>query len=321
MNRQQCILIVDDVPESIEILGEVLGDSYDIRYSFSGEEAISSAEEMAPDLILLDVMLPDMDGMEVCARLKENDATRDVPVIFITAKSGPEAETMAFAAGAVDFVSKPVNPATLRARVKVQLALKAGYERMKTEARIDGLTGVANRRYFDQSIDLEWRNCRRLQLPLAVLMIDLDHFKHYNDCYGHQAGDECLRAVAKAIAATVGRPHDLVARYGGEEFVCLLPGANLPGGLLKARQMRDAVFALDIAHAGSPVASVVTLSIGVAATVPDEHSSPAELLAQADEHLYTAKRSGRNQAYAGEPSVEPSAFPGEWLEALFIKAE
>lgn len=176
-----------------------------------------------------------------------------------------------------------------------QLRLEATERQLRELAYVDGLTGVANRRHFDEQLQIEWRRCERSGQPLSLLMIDIDHFKHYNDQYGHQQGDGCLQAVAGALRTVLGRAHDLVARYGGEEFVCLLPEVDAAGALSVAESLRTAVQALQLPHASSPVAGVVTVSIGAASGVPREDGKPADLLARADASLYRAKSEGRNR--------------------------
>jgi diguanylate cyclase (GGDEF)-like protein len=176
---------------------------------------------------------------------------------------------------------------------------QAQSEALRKLAYMDGLTGLANRRHFDTTLQAEWRRCRRSGKPLALVMLDIDHFKLYNDRYGHQQGDEALKAVATALRTGLARPHDLVARYGGEEFVCLLPECDLAGARHKAQALCRAVQALGLEHKGSLVASVVTISAGVASQVPDGDSTPEALLAQADAHLYRAKQRGRNRADDG----------------------
>ena len=301
MQDRPRILIVDDVPENIEVLGEILTDNFDLQCAFSGPEALELAAEL-PDLILLDVLMPGMDGFEVCACLKATAATAEIPVIFITAKNDPEAEMAAFAAGAVDFITKPVNPVTARARIQTHLTLKRQKDLLRAQAMVDGLTGIANRRFFDERLLAEWGHVQRHQRSLAILMIDIDHFKGYNDHYGHQAGDNCLRRVATTLNASMQRAHDLAARYGGEEFICMLPECDLQGAITKAEALRAAVAALEIPHAASPTGDRLTLSIGVAATIPPSQASPDTLVAAADAQLYLAKQAGRNRVRAA-PSL------------------
>lgn len=289
------LLVVDDQPINIQTLYQIFHADYEVFMATNGRQAIEFCRNTPPDLILLDVVMPEMNGLEVCRQVKTEPATTDIPIIFITAQSEPADETRALEAGGVDFISKPVNPAVVRARVKTHLTLKAQGDMLRSLAFIDGLTGVANRRRFDESLQAEWRRCRRSETPVALLMIDIDHFKRYNDHYGHQAGDACLQAVAATLKQRFSRSHDLVARYGGEEFTCLMPECNFVAGLAKAEELRAAVVALGIPHADSPTANVVTLSIGIGARYPSAAESPESLLAAADAALYIAKSEGRNR--------------------------
>ncbi|HEX6734102.1 MAG TPA: PleD family two-component system response regulator [Azonexus sp.] len=289
------LLIVDDQPINIQTLHQIFQADHEVFMATSGQRALDFCRHNTPpDLILLDVVMPGMDGLEVCRQLKSSPATADTPIIFITAQSDPTDETRALEAGGVDFISKPVNPAVVRARVKTHLTLKAQNELLRSLVFVDGLTGVANRRRFDEVLPAEWRRCRRSGTALTLLMIDIDHFKRYNDRYGHPAGDACLQRVAGALKARFSRSHDLVARYGGEEFVCLMPECELAAGLRKAEELHAAIGELAIAHEDSPTAATVTLSIGIATIHPDSEHNPDDLLATADTALYAAKDGGRN---------------------------
>lgn len=292
------ILVVDDQPTNIQTLYQVLKGDYDVAMATDGSQAIALCQRRPPDLVLLDVVMPGLDGFEVCRRLKQDQATRDVPVIFVTARDSTEDETQGLEVGAVDFITKPVNPPVVRARVRTHIDLKRQADLLRSMAFNDGLTGVANRRWFDERLQIEWLRCRRNKLPLSLVLLDLDHFKAYNDHYGHQAGDDCLRAAAAAMKSRLGRPADLLARYGGEEFVCLLPETPAEGARAKADDLGRAVLDLALAHAGSATAPVVTISRGVATAAPAVDGSPSELLARADERLYAAKRAGRNRTEA-----------------------
>lgn len=289
------LLVVDDQPINIQTLYEIFSADHEVFFATSGEEALAFCRRSVPDLILLDIVMPGMDGLAVCRALKADAETRDVPIIFVTAQSDPADETRALQAGGVDFISKPVNPLVVRARVRTHLMLKAQSDLLRSLAFIDGLTGVANRRRFDEALQAEWRRSRRQAYPLALLMMDIDHFKSYNDLYGHQAGDGCLRAVARALREPLSRAHDLLARYGGEEFACLVPECEVGDALRKAEALRSAVRALAIPHAGSPTADRVTLSVGVAVLAPDDAGEPEALLQAADAALYEAKRLGRDR--------------------------
>jgi diguanylate cyclase (GGDEF)-like protein len=294
------LLVVDDQPVNIQVLYEIFRADHEVFMASSGQQALEACFRDPPDLILLDVVMPGMDGHEVCRQLKADPATREIPVIFVTAQESPAEETQGLSLGAVDFISKPVNPAVVRARVKAQLTLKRQSDLLRSLAFIDGLTGIANRRRFDESLEKEGRQSLRNQTPLSLIMIDIDHFKQFNDAYGHQEGDYCLRHIANSLNRCVGRPHDLVARYGGEEFVCLLPDTDLTGALTKADDLAQAIKDLAIPHQHSSAGSIVTISQGVAvATINDDFSTDT-LLAAADELLYEAKGQGRNRVCASE---------------------
>lgn len=299
------LLLVDDQPINIQTLYQIFHTDHEVFMATSGAQALDFCHNAVPDLILLDVVMPDMDGLEVCRRLKSESATANIPIIFVTAQSDPLDETRALEAGGVDFIAKPVNPAVVRARVKTHLTLNAQNELLRSLAFIDGLTGVANRRRFDEALPAEWRRCQRNGSPLTLLMIDIDHFKRYNDHYGHQTGDACLQAVAGALKSRLNRSHDLVARYGGEEFVCLLPECDAAAGLAKAEELRLAVAALGIPHTDSPTASLVTLSIGAAVTQPSGDNRPECLIAAADAALYQAKSAGRDRVRIDTGLITP----------------
>ena len=302
LGRRPRLLVVDDQRVNIQALYQAFAADHQVLMATSGEQALALCASQQPDLVLLDVVMPGMDGHEVCRRLKAESATRDIPVIFVTAHHDEAAETLGLDLGAVDFISKPINPKIVRARVRTHLTLKHQSDMLRQWVYIDGLTGVHNRRHFDEHLAAEWSRCQRNQTPLSVVLLDVDLFKRYNDRYGHQAGDDCLRRVAVALKAGIRRPGDLAARYGGEEFVCLLPDTALPGALSLAAQLGAAVQALQIPHADSTVAPVVTVSLGVCSQPAGSPGSPAALLRGADEQLYRAKTLGRNQACGAEAS-------------------
>ena len=289
------ILIVDDAMENIQILHHALQDDHDVLFAMNGAKAIEIAQNQRPDLILLDAVMPEMDGYAVCAALRALPATRDIPIIFVTALKTPEDETRALDAGAADFISKPVNAAVVRARVRTQMTVKRQSDALRALTLTDGLTGVANRRAFDETFDTEWRRCGRAQVPVALIMVDIDHFKNFNDEYGHQAGDECLRKVSAAMRRAAARPQDLVARYGGEEFALLLPHQDGAGAEVVARKLLEEVALLGIVHAKSSAGNTVTVSMGLASIVPSERFDPGTLVKAADALLYRAKAEGRNR--------------------------
>jgi len=292
------ILIVDDMPANIRVLADTLKSDYRVRVATSGTKALEiAASEPPPDLILLDVMMPEMDGYEVCRRLKGDPRTSHIPVIFVTAKDEAEEEALGLGLGAVDYITKPFHLPIVRARVRTHVNLKRKTDLLESLALLDGLTHIPNRRYFDVALQREWARAAREGTPLAVVMVDVDHFKSYNDHYGHGQGDECLRRVANALRARLQRPADVAARYGGEEFVLLLPDTDTEGALVLAESCRAAVNDLRILHAYSDGADHVTISLGVAATHPPDESANL-LLARADEALYRAKSEGRNRVRA-----------------------
>lgn len=293
--RPPRLLVVDDQPPNIQAVYQAFSADHQVLMATGGEQALKLAATKQPDVVLLDVVMPGMDGHEVCRRLKADPATRDIPVIFVTAHSDEAAETQGLALGAVDFISKPINPAIVRARVKTHLTLKAQADLLRQWVYVDGLTGVRNRRAFDEQLAIEWGRSVREGSPLGVILLDVDFFKRFNDHYGHQAGDACLRAVARYLRQAVKRPADLVARYGGEEFACLLPGTPLEGALAFAQQLGAGVEALALEHAQSTVSPVVTVSLGVCSASGNQPGSAEALLRAADEQLYAAKAAGRNR--------------------------
>ncbi|WP_028587819.1 diguanylate cyclase domain-containing protein [Desulfocurvus vexinensis] len=299
-DQRRKVLLVDDSPLNITILGEALAKDYEIAVATNGADAlVMAAGPRPPDLILLDIIMPGMDGMEVCAALKADPLTSDVPVIFITAMTTEEDETRGLAAGAVDYITKPFSIPIVKARVRTHVELKAQRDLLRELSTIDGLTGIANRRRLDEFCAREWKRAQRAGAPLSVVMADIDHFKAYNDTYGHAAGDDCLRAVAQALGRAVQRPTDLVARYGGEEFAAVLPDTDAQGARHIAEAMRQAVADLALEHTASSVAAHVTISAGTATAVAASGATLEGLFAAADERLYAAKQQGRNRVEAG----------------------
>ncbi len=297
------LLIVDDQPINIQILNQAFSGEFHVFIASSGAKALAICATQAPDLVLLDVMMPEMDGYEVCTRLKANPLTADIPVIFVTAHTDDASEEHGLEVGAVDFISKPINIKIVRARVKAHIALKRQSDVLRNFAFIDGLTGVRNRRYFDEHLAIEVARAKRSKLPISLIMIDVDFFKRFNDCYGHQAGDDCLRRLASLFQSCLKRPADFVARYGGEEFVCLLPDTNIQGALTLAEIIREAALACHIEHGESSVSRWVTLSLGVGAMSPDCSKTSIDFVGLADANLYLAKNRGRNRVVGTEASL------------------
>jgi diguanylate cyclase (GGDEF)-like protein len=299
------ILLVDDDPTSIVALRQALAGEGQLRFATSGPDALRLARARVPDLVLLDVEMPGMTGFEVCAAMKADPVLQDVPIIFITSHDDLEQEVTGLTLGAADFLGKPLRPPLVIARVRTQLAMKAMSDALRRAAATDGLTGLANRRRLDEQLDREWARCQRSELPLSVLLIDVDCFKAYNDRYGHQAGDACLAAVAGAIGGAARRSADLCARYGGEEFCVLAPETPADGAWQIAQRLLASVAALAIAHASSSVTDHVTVSVGVATCTRIPPLAPGawtvrDLVAAADGALYGAKHAGRHRAVAVE---------------------
>ncbi|WP_220813979.1 diguanylate cyclase domain-containing protein [Pseudomonas paralcaligenes] len=294
----QKVLLVDDVPLNLAFAAAEIEDLCVPLLAGSGEQALRMALGERPELILLDVHMPLMDGFEVCRRLKQNPLTADIAVIFLTALDEETDEEFGLNLGAIDYIAKPFSPAILRARVRNHLLAQKQRLQLQRLTQLDGLTGIANRRRFDQALALQWQRLAELAQPLGLLMVDVDGFKAYNDYYGHLAGDEVLRGVAETLEGHMRRHDDLAARYGGEEFACILPATDLEQAAEVAEAIREAVVDLCIPHAGSPVSDWVSVSIGCASVVPAVESTPRELLAAADDRLYRAKSEGRNRVVA-----------------------
>lgn len=294
--RRPRVLIVDDAAETLRFLGEELKEECEVILATTAEKAMSRIiSSQAPDLILLDVMLPDIDGYQVCSQLKSDAATRNIPVIFISARNEEEDEAQGFSCGGVDYITKPFRMPIVKARIKTHLELKRRGDILESLSSIDGLTAVPNRRRYDEALAQEWRRGQRNNTPLSIIFMDIDHFKLYNDTYGHLLGDDCLKLVARTLAGELRRPGDFLARYGGEEFVVVLPETDLPGVEFLAEAMRKAIMGLSVPHEQSPTAPYVTVSFGTATMMPALGSSPSVLIEAADKMLYLAKKEGRNQ--------------------------
>lgn len=300
LRKEQKILIIDDERSSITYLMSLLKHDYKVIAAVDSLKGLEMAAGIgggsAPDLILLDVLMPGMNGYQVCERLKSDDRTRGIPVIFVTAASDANDETRGFELGAVDYIVKPFHPSVVKARVRTQIELKIKSDLLEQLASVDALLGIYNRRRFDEVLQIEWMRAQRSGSPLSLIMIDIDHFKLYNDHYGHAGGDECLRRVATILKNCLKRPTDFIARYGGEEIVVILPETGDEGAAMIAGLMCREVAGEDIAHAASPTAAQVTVSLGAASALPGSGiGSSRDLLEAADARLYAAKKAGRNR--------------------------
>lgn len=303
------ILIVDDEKTMRMLLKKAMEkEGYRVAEATDGKQGIELYQSLNPDIVLLDAMMPLMDGFTCCEKMQALPGSDRTPILIITALEDSESVDRAYKVGAADYVTKPIHWAVLRQRVRrliQQVSLLTQLENANRElqrlATLDGLTGLANRRCFDRVLDYEWRCGIReaWQSPnppqLSLILGDVDFFKNYNDTYGHQAGDSCLQQIARAMSRVAKRPPDLVARYGGEEFAVILPRTNVRGAIHVAQMIRSEVRKSAIAHACSQVSEHVTLSLGVASTVPSRETNLEMLIAAADAALYEAKKQGRDR--------------------------
>lgn len=295
-NEKPIILIVDDMSANISILSDLLQQDYKIKVAKNGQKALEIAQGIEkPDLILLDIEMPEMNGYEVCKELKNNPLTNAIPVIFVTARNDVKDEEYGLNLGAVDYISKPFHPTIVKIRVKNHIALKLKSDWLEELSRIDGLTHIPNRRYFDEEYQKKCKEMAREQKSIALLMIDVDYFKRYNDHYGHGKGDECLIKIAGALKSSLKRPSDMVARYGGEEFIVMLQNIEYEGAKSVAESLIKAVSDLSIKHDYSSVSDHVTISLGMTFKPADEKLCKENLLKMSDDALYRAKESGRNR--------------------------
>ncbi len=325
------VLLVDDKPDNLRLLSTMLTENnYDVRRVTRGQMALKTAKAAPPDLILLDIKLPDLDGYQVCHVLKNDPVTAEIPIIFISALDDILDKVKAFTIGGVDYITKPFHVEEVLVRVKnqlmlcqqrqqlveknerlqqeikarkeiekalqdSQLKLQQANQELERLAHLDGLTQIANRRRFDQVLQEEWQRLAREQQPLSLILCDVDYFKSYNDTYGHQAGDDCLYTIAQTIRQSVNRSMDLVARYGGEEFVIILPNTHTIGAEVVAKIIQQKVQDLKLIHAESPSSPYITLSFGIACYIPQPGLESSQLIEAADTALYQAKKQGRNQ--------------------------
>lgn len=289
------ILVVDDERMNLNILSDLLIDEYKVILAKNGEQALERAwSDNPPDIILLDVMMPEMDGYTVLHKLKDDERTKNTPVIFITALDSIEDEAAGLEKGAMDYIRKPFHPPIVKARIKNHLTLVRQRNLLEGLANYDALTEIPNRRNYELAVDREWRRCQRAFLPVSLAMIDVDCFKQYNDNYGHAAGDTALKKVASIISSAIHRPCDLAARYGGEEFVILLPETDAYGAKYIVDEIRKKVEDMKIKHEYSLVTDYLTISAGGVTLVPGVSNKAEHLVENADTMMYQAKRNGKN---------------------------
>ncbi|MGH8380345.1 diguanylate cyclase [Pseudomonas sp.] len=312
------VLLVDDQAMIGEAVRRGLAHEENIDFHFCADphQAVAQAVRIKPTVILQDLIMPGLDGLSLVREYRSNPATQDIPIIVLSTKEDPLVKSAAFAAGANDYLVKLPDNIELVARIRYHSrsyltllqrdeayrALRVSQQQLLDTNLVlqrlmnsDGLTGLSNRRHFDEHLELEWRRAMREQAQLSLLMIDVDYFKAFNDTFGHLAGDEALRKVAETIRGSCARPSDLPARYGGEEFVLVLPNTSPGGARLVAEKLRQSVAAMNIAHNMPGADSCLTVSIGLATLTPAIGSHCRQLISAADKGLYLAKNNGRNQ--------------------------
>ncbi len=316
------VLLVDDQAMIGEAVRRGLAheDNIDFHFCADPHQAIAQAILIKPTVILQDLVMPGLDGLTLVREYRSNPKTRDIPIIVLSTKEDPLIKSAAFAAGANDYLVKLPDNIELVARIRYHSrsymtllqrdeayrALRVSQQQLLDTNLVlqrlmnsDGLTGLSNRRHFDEYLELEWRRSTREQTQISLLMIDVDYFKAYNDAFGHLEGDEALRQVAKAIRANSSRPSDLPARYGGEEFALVLPNTSPGGARLLAEKLRQTIASMNIPHVAPSQGSSLTVSIGLATVVPQVGSHSRQLIQTADQGLYAAKHNGRNQVAMG----------------------
>lgn len=312
------VLLVDDQAIIAEGIRRMLDSESDIIFHYCDDpgNAIKMASDIEATIILQDLVMPDIDGMTLVRFYRANLDTRNIPVIVLSSKDDPQIKSDAFANGANDYLVKLPDKIELLARIRahsrsyltqlerdaafhalreMQKQLEESNKELQRLSSLDGLTGLSNRRHFDDELAKEWKRAQRAELPLSLILIDIDHFKLYNDTYGHLPGDECLQTVARALHTTIVRPGDLVARYGGEEFVVILPETNAEGAVVVAENLRKNISKLAIPHSASSTDECVSISLGIAQADFASMQTAEELIALADKGLYDAKESGRNR--------------------------
>ena len=292
--KKNSILIVDDEKSNLMALTNMLGQEYIIYTAKDGQDAINKALSLLPDLILIDIIMPGMDGYEVLTKLKNMEETRNIPVIIIIGLYNSDDEEKGLLLNAVDFISKPFHQPIVKLRIRNQIQIVNQLRTIERLSMIDQLTNIPNRRNFDNRLKMEWSRAIREKTSISLLMIDVDKFKVYNDTYGHQQGDVVLRTISNVYMRTLRRPGDFAARWGGEEFAVLLPVSDVGGALLIAEQVRANVENTPIPCPDGGVTKV-TISIGVNTELPNNSSSLDGFISGADSALYAAKEKGRNK--------------------------
>ncbi|MCL2441359.1 MAG: diguanylate cyclase [Treponema sp.] len=294
MTSEKKILVVDDEKINIMALAQFLKPRYDIIVATDGAAALETAEKHIPDLILLDIIMPDMSGFDVLLKLKDTAATMNIPVIFITGLSDAEDEEKGLSLGAVDYIKKPFNQTIVKARIQTHLKMADYVKTIEKLCMLDALTGLPNRRGFDSRIEAEWGRSHREKKKLGLIMLDIDNFKIYNDTYGHPQGDILLQTIAEILNKTLHRASDIAVRWGGEEFCVLLPDTDIEGTYKIAEQIRKNIMDTPITCLSNKEISV-TVSLGACSIIPGDNDKIADYISEVDKLLYIAKKNGKNQ--------------------------
>jgi len=308
-SHKQCVLLIDDDHLQLMAIGRMLSPHYDVKMAKSGKAGLKLAATHSIDLILLDLVMGDMSGFEVLARLKESDETKDIFVVVISSNTSTEDEAKGLALGAVDFIRKPFTEVLVNLRIRKYLQLTAQMNTIRNFSLTDGLTGVGNRRDFNQTAESVWHYCKREEKYISLLMLDIDNFKHINDNYGHLNGDICLKAVAAAVQEALERGNDRVYRWGGEEFAVLLPSTPFEAALRTAERIRETVASAPVHLGGRPV--FLTVSIGAGSIDPagmDFDEAFPGFCVSIDRALYQAKGNGRNRVEGVKQQVTAESY-------------
>lgn len=291
------ILIVEDGHINQKILKDTLQSNYQIAVAENGKQALKSIVEFKPHLILLDIILPDMNGFALLRKLKESDATRSIAVIIITGLDSDADEEKGLVLGAVDYIKKPFNSTIVKARVRTHLQILKQIETIEQQSFMDALTGLPNRRKFNYQIEYEWNRSIRKQTCVSLIMMDLDNFKNYNDTYGHTQGDIMLQQVAEVMKNTLKRSTDFTCRWGGEEFAALFPETSCETAIIMAEKIRQIIANKEVPCINSNTITKMTVSMGVCSATPKKGDSLVSFIEKADQLLYEAKKRGKNQVF------------------------
>jgi diguanylate cyclase (GGDEF)-like protein len=296
--KKNTLLVVDDENVNLKVLNHILGQEYTIYTAKNGISAIEKVREYKPDLILLDIMMPDMDGYQTLSTIRADEEIKNIPVIFITGLDSDEDEEKGLSLDAADYITKPFSAAIVKLRVQHQIQIINQLRTIERLSMIDQLTNIPNRRCFDDRLQMEWKQAIRDQTPISILMMDIDKFKNINDAYGHQQGDIILKIVAQTFPKAFRRPADFAARWGGEEFIALLPNTPMDGAIEIAEKIRSEIENIEIPYYEGVIIKI-TISIGVNSLIPTHTSSLNAFISNSDKALYAAKEAGRNMVFGG----------------------